>query len=246
AAHRTLLTILDEQCPAAADESQRFDLALTGGSDALRMMDDMASDPLVDAIDWRLVHFWWADERFVGRNDPDRNALQARTRLLDHLCDKHGLPDTNIHEMPADTRDPREADSADEETTRDVLDKAALSYENELRHELGDAPRMDLLILGMGPDGHYASLFPGHPQIAIRDRLVVGVDHSPKPPARRLSMTVPVLSRSERSWMLTAGEGKIDALARALRHPNDPDTPASFTTGASQTLWMTTRATALL
>lgn len=260
ASHRALLTILDAQCSIDAQCSvdttgddarngrapiarHHVDLALTGGSDALRMMELMSRDSLTDAIDWSLVRVWWADERFVASDDPDRNALQARARLLGRLVDEGRLPESNIHEMPADARPAAQADNADDERTSRVLDAAAAAYESELRRELGDDPRMDLLILGMGPDGHYASLFPGHPEIAVTDRLVVGVDHSPKPPARRLSMTVPLLSRSTRTWMLTAGDSKISALSHALRHPRDASVPASFTAGTSQTLWMTTEAT---
>ena len=80
---------------------------------------------------------------------------------------------------------------------------------------------------------------PGHPQIGERERLVVGVDHSPKLPPLRLSMTAPLMARSRRTWVLTAGSGKAEALARALAEPNNPATPASFATGTEECIWFT-------
>lgn len=241
AAHRLLVVLLDALC--ARPSHERFDLALTGGSDALRMLERLAEDPLTDAVDWSRVHLWWGDERFVAADDPDRNALQARRRLLDSLVAEGRLPEDNIHEMPADVRPASAVAAATDAENGAVLDKAASAHEIELRSQLGPHPRMDLLILGMGPDGHFASLFPGHPQIGITDRLVVGVDHSPKPPALRLSMTASLLAASDRTWMLTAGAAKTRAFAACFAGRDDPAHPASFMDGRTEALWMTTAET---
>ncbi|WP_314685720.1 6-phosphogluconolactonase [uncultured Bifidobacterium sp.] len=244
AAHRLLLVLLDAQC--ARPSRPRFDLALTGGSDALRMLERLSEDPLTDAVDWTRVHLWWGDERFVANDDPDRNALQARRLLLNRLVATGRLPKDRIHEMPADDRPASVVAAADDEENEAVLDGAARIHERELRAQLGPRPRMDLLILGMGPDGHFASLFPGHPQIGITDRLVVGVDHSPKPPALRLSMTSPLLAASERTWMLTAGTAKTRAFAAAFTRHDDIAYPASFMDGRAEAVWMTTPETIAL
>ncbi|MDY3125447.1 6-phosphogluconolactonase [Bifidobacterium mongoliense] len=236
-AQRILLAILDGL--NGRPEAEWFDLALTGGSDTLKALQYMADNPLADAIDWSRVRIWWADERFVAADDDDRNAFEARRLLLDHLVSAGMLPEANIHEMGSDTRSPAAVAAADDAADKALLDEAARAYERELVEALGPEPAMDLLVLGMGPDGHYASLFPGHPQIGERERLVVGVDHSPKLPPLRLSMTAPLMARSRRTWVLTAGSGKAEALARALAEPNNPATPASFATGTEECIWFT-------
>ena len=218
----------------------RVDVALTGGSDTIKALEYMASNPLTDTIDWARVHLWWADERFVAANDNDRNALQARRMLLDRLVADGRLPESNIHEMAADTRNAADIAAADDATTDALLDKAARAYERELTRELGAVPVMDIAVMGMGPDGHYASLFPGHAEVSIADRLVVGVNHSPKMPPLRLSMTAPLLAQTRRMWFLTAGAGKADALAHVFATRNDPAWPSSFADATDELVWFTT------
>jgi 6-phosphogluconolactonase len=241
-AQRILLAILDTL--STQPQPERFDLALTGGSDSLKALSYMASNPLTQIVDWSRVHIWWGDERFVAANNEDRNALQARRRFLDALQDGGRLPAANIHEMPADTRSPRQVatdSDTDNGTANDaVLDAAALQYGQELIAELGDQPTFDLLILGMGPDGHYASLFPGHAEINVTDRLVVGVNHSPKMPPLRLSLTAPLLARSHRTWFFAAGAAKADALAQVFAKSNNPAYPSSFAAGTDEFMWFTT------
>ena len=121
-----------------------------------------------------------------------------------------------------------------------MLDAAAQQYERELVAELGEQPVFNLLILGMGPDGHYASLFPGHTEINITDRLTVGVNHSPKMPPLRLSLTAPLLARSRRTWFFTAGAAKADAIAQVFAKPDNPAYPSSFAAGTEEFIWFTT------
>ncbi|WEV41894.1 6-phosphogluconolactonase [Bifidobacterium sp. ESL0682] len=249
AAQRILLAILDglderdSNSSAAATQPirSRYDVALTGGSDILRALTYMASNPLVDAIDWNRVHFWWGDERFVAATDEDRSSYQARKRFLDKLVADGRLPESNIHEMAVDTRTPEQVAAASDAENDELLAKAAADYEAELKRELGDEPAMDLLILGMGPDGHFASLFPNHDSIKITDPcLVVGESHSPKMPPLRISMTASLLARTRRTWMLTCGAGKSDATAHVFAQPNNPAYPASFATGTEEFVWFTT------
>ena len=313
-AQRTLLAILDDF--GVEPDRKRLDIALTGGSDTIAALKDMAGNPLVRVIDWPRVHIWWADERFVATDDSDRNVLQARRMLLDELVHDRLMPENNIHPMPADGRrgsarlrpaqpaqavqgrstaaarnQPTEMSQAQSTDLRQdrrtaarlarsagaeqelpvqatesqdltatpesverltqnrqgtdaILDRAAREYERNLTTELGDEPAFDLALLGMGPDGHYASLFPGHREITVTDRVAVGVSNSPKQPPLRLSLTAPVLARTRRTWFLTAGDGKADALAHVFALPNNPEYPASFGNGTKEYIWFTDPAAA--
>ncbi|MDF7640785.1 6-phosphogluconolactonase [Bifidobacterium sp. ESL0784] len=247
AAQRTLLAILDglgqrDDRDGAKPLRSRYDIALTGGTDILRALTYMASNPLVDAIDFSRVHFWWGDDRFVAATDKDHSSYQARKRFLDKLVADGRLPENNIHEMAADARTLEQVAAASDAENDELLAKATADYEAELKRELGDEPTMDLLILGMGPDGHFASLFPNHDAIRITDssHLVVGESHSPKMPPLRISMTAPMLARTHCTWMLTCGAGKADATAHVFARPNNPAYPASFAAGTEEFAWFTT------
>ncbi|RBP97842.1 6-phosphogluconolactonase [Bifidobacterium aemilianum] len=252
AAQRIMLTLL-EALPAgpqsdtgtlSSNRQNRFDLALTGGSDTIAALQHMASNPLLPSVAWERVHLWWADERFVAAGDEDRNDLQAKRLLLDQLVEQGLLPAPNIHAMPTDQT--LATGTAPTANDTEALDAAAKTYEQELVEELGPQPSFDLLILGMGPDGHYASLFPNHPQVRETRRLVVGETDSPKMPPLRLTLTTPVLAHSRRSWFLTAGAGKAQALKEVLAKGQNPAYPASFADAQNQLLWLTTPDTVSL
>lgn len=250
-----LLDLLAERLPDGTHRT-RVDVALSGGS-AAQPLGLVLDDPLAETIDWPRVHFWWSDERFVPAYDTDRNALEARRLLLDKLVADGKLPESNIHEMAADSRSADEiadamadADSDDEaaHTAADaandaLLDTAARDYEAELIRELGPEPAIDLMILGMGPDGHYASLFPGHDEIKVTERLTVGVNHSPKMPPLRVSLTAPMIARSRHTWFFAAGAGKADSLAHVFAKPNNPDYPSSYANGVDEFTWFSTEET---
>ena len=197
------------------------------------------------------------DERFVPAYDTDRNALEARRLLLDQLVADGKLPESNIHEMAADTRsaddiadvmDQADSDDASVRAAADaandaLLDDVASDYERELVNELGPEPVIDLMILGMGPDGHYASLFPGHDEVKVTDRLTVGVNHSPKMPPLRVSLTAPLIARSRHTWFFAAGAGKAESLAHVFEQPNNPDYPSSYANGVDEFIWFSTEET---
>lgn len=250
-----LLDLLAERLPDSTHRT-RVDVALSGGS-AAQPLGLILDDPLAEAIDWSRVHFWWSDERFVPAYDTDRNALEARRLLLDKLVADGKLPESNIHEMAADVRSTDEiadamanAESDDDavRATADaandaLLDAAARDYEAELIRELGPKPTIDLMILGMGPDGHYASLFPGHDEVKVTDRLAVGVNHSPKMPPLRVSLTAQMIASSRRTWFFAAGASKADSLAHVFAKPNNPNYPSSYANGVDEFIWFSTEET---
>lgn len=182
-----------------------YEVALTGGSIARRIHRAVAARAA--GVPWGRVRFWFGDERFVEADSPDRNAGQAREDLLDALTRIEGgwpahLADDSIMEVP----------SVGE--VRDVA-AAAEVYADLLRHE--GTGGFDLVMLGMGPDGHVASLFPGHPAAQVTDAITVPVTDSPKPPPERVSLTFEALTRQTGAvWLLVSGEEKAEAVARAL------------------------------
>ena len=257
-AQRFVLTLLDLLAERLPDDTHRtrVDVALSGGS-AAQPLGLVLNDPLADAIDWSRVHFWWSDERFVPAYDTDRNALEARRLLLDQLVADGKLPESNIHEMAADTRsaddiadvmDQADSDDASVRAAADaandaLLDDVASDYERELVNELGPEPVIDLMILGMGPDGHYASLFPGHDEVKVTDRLTVGVNHSPKMPPLRVSLTAPLIARPRHTWLFAAGAANAESRAHVFEQPNNPDYPSSYANGVDEFIWFSTEET---
>ena len=242
-AAQKLVTLIMQWQGNVENLDEPFHLLLTGGTDTVRMFQMLVENPLLPAIDWSTVHIWWADERFVAYNSEDRNARKAREWLLNVPISHKVLPESHVHEMPADNRNAEEIAAASDAENDAILDAAAREYEEEIIGLLGPEPVFDLAILGMGPDAHMASLFPGLPQIHNRDRIVLGVNHSPKQPPMRLTLSAPVLAHSRRTWFLTAGEQKGKALMNALSGSNNPDYPASFANGTEEIEWLTTAET---
>lgn len=233
-ASRLLVSLMD-----LLSVQERVDIALTGGTDGIASLAVITGHPLEDQVDWSRVHLWWGDERFVMADDDDRNAKQARDAWFGRLVDRGVLPERNIHEMPADTRPRGEADTADDETNQRLVDQAAADYQQEIIRELGPDAAFDIAIFGVGPDGHFASLFPDRDEVLIDDErtLTAGVINSPKMPPLRVSLTVPFIRRTRDVWMVTTMTGKTDAINRALSGV-DPHTPSSYARGVNRTLWM--------
>jgi 6-phosphogluconolactonase len=192
-------------------------VALTGGGIAERIHGVLGRLGPDSGVDWSRVDCWWGDERYVPADSPDRNAVDARRSFLDRVP----VTPTRVHEVPS-------ADSAD------TVDAAAAAYARELAtHGSGS---FDVVMLGLGPDGHVASLFPGHPALDVDDRLAVAVQNSPKPPPERVSLTFDALNRARAIWFVVAGEEKAEAVARALAPDGDlHQTPARGITGVPAT-----------
>ncbi len=192
-------------------------VVLTGGSIAREVHRAVAGLAGAAEVDWDRVVVWWGDERFVARGAEDRNATDAWEDLL------APVGATDVHEVPA---------------TDDVPDVAAsaAAYAADLADHGPD--RFEVVMLGVGPDGHVASLFPGYDALAVEDRDAVAVTGSPKPPPERVSLTYPALNRARSVWLLVSGEGKAEAVAAALAVEGAVEhTPARGVRGEEETVW---------
>ncbi len=244
-AARLLLRLIDAQ-----STHRPLHVGLTGGTVGIRTLAEVAASPLRDAVDWTGVHLWWGDERFLATGDPERNETQAREALLDALP----IPAANVHPVPG----PDRASSPEDAAAAYAEDLARAAVLADAREVLPDGtgavpatddagpqvPAFDVLLLGMGPDGHVASLFPGHAALDVVDRTVVGVHGSPKPPPQRVSLTFAALEAADEIWVVAAGAEKADAVARALGGDDVHTTPAAGAVARGRTLWLIDAAAA--
>jgi 6-phosphogluconolactonase len=226
AAARFLTALLDAQAERGSASA-----VLTGGGTGIAMLERVRSSAFRDAVDWRRVDLYWGDERFLPAGHADRNETQARAALLDHLP----VESARVHPMPA----------GDEP---DAVDEAAAAYARLLAEHAvsGDpaVPAFDVCLLGVGEEGHTASIFPYSPAVRADDRAVVGVRDCPKPPPRRVSLTLGAIRRSRQVWLLTSGESKAVAVASALGDAPEENVPAAGARGTEATLWLLDRAAA--
>jgi 6-phosphogluconolactonase len=202
-------------------------VVLTGGGIGIAVLEqvaDLAREPVRETVDWTAVDVWWGDERFVPADDDERNEKAARRALLDVV----GVPDEQVHAMPPS--DGRFAEPED----------AAAWYAGQLagRSEQGqNLPRFDVLLLGMGPEGHVASIFPASP--AARDeRPVFAVRDCPKPPPTRVSLGFTAINSAVEVWLIVSGKGKAEAVARAVAGAEPVDLPAAGVHGTQATRWL--------
>lgn len=195
-------TLVADLAVSAVAARGRFAVALSGGSTPRGAYEALARPPLRDRVPWGAVHVFWGDERCVPPDDPRSNARMARVALLDHVP----TPGGQIHPIDG-TLSP---------------DEAAARYEAALRTAFGGPPCFDLTLLGLGADGHTASLFPGSPAVEERGRWAVGVRGDPD----RVSLTLPTLNASKAVAFLVAGGAKVPALRRVLSQ--DGALPASL------------------
>lgn len=231
AAARTVTRLADA---IAADGHAH--LVMTGGGIGTKVLAAIAAAPARDAVDWRLVDFWWGDERFEPAGDPERNETGARAALLDAL----NVDPARVHAVAG-------PDGPD----GDDPDAAAARYAAELAAAAGDAgdgktgavPVFDVLMLGIGPEGHVASIFPGSPA-AHATGSVVAVRNSPKPPPTRISFTFGAIQAAREVWVLASGAEKADAVAEALSGVSQDKLPAAGARGRDRTLFLLDEAAA--
>jgi len=202
-----------------AASTGRFAMALSGGSTPGPLYRRLAEPDLATTIPWDRIHLFWGDERFVPHDDPASNYRLVREALIDHVP----IPPGNVHPVPTDA----------------TPEAAAQSYARTLQEYYGgtalrpEAPLFDVNLLGIGDDGHTASLFPGAPQLDERQRWAVAVEgQKPEP---RISLTYPVLASARTVAFLVSGAGKRAAVTRALRH--DPTLPSGRVRSDGDLLW---------
>jgi 6-phosphogluconolactonase len=229
AAARLITKIVDAQAARGSAS-----VVLTGGRNGNALLAALGTSPARDAIDWPRLDLWWGDERFLPEGDPERNITQAREALLNSVP----VDPKRVHAMPA----------SDGVYGSDV-DAAAAAYAAELAtaagpEDHGPVPSFDVLMLGVGPDTHVASLFPELPAVRETDRTVVGVHGAPKPPPTRISLTLPAIRSAREVWLLAAGEDKAKAVAIALSGTGEVQAPAAGARGRSRTLWLLDAAAA--
>ena len=205
---------LFEFVSARLEKQSRVDIAVTGGTVGIATL-AAAKELDFNSLDLNRLHIWWGDERFVASDSSDRNSLQAKSAWLDAL----NIPSENVHVFPA----------SDEGLS---LDEAAASF-SRLFHSA--AIDFDLMLMGMGPDGHIASLFPG--KTAGESVISVVAEHdSPKPPPLRLSFNYKTINSSKEIWFTVAGADKAEAVATVFG--DEPaKLPAGRISGKEKTVW---------
>ena len=208
-------------------------VVLTGGGVGTAVLAELAATGARDAVDWRKLDVWWGDERFLPTGDSERNETGARKALLDHV----DMDPARVRPMPG----PDGPDGDDPEA-------AAERYAAELRavarpEDHGPVPSFDVLMLGLGPDAHVASLFPEMPAL-YEARPAVAVRGAPKPPPTRLTLTLPSIQAAREVWVIAAGESKAQAVRLALSDAGPVQVPGAGARGRQATLFLLDRAAA--
>ncbi len=214
AAARLVTALVDAQ-----SSGREPHVSLTGGSLGSAIIASLAALPARDAVDWSTVFIWWGDERYLPAGDPERNDTQNDEAGLSGL----GLDPDRVHRVPG----PDASASAEQ---------SAQEYAATVRATA--AGEFDVMILGVGPDGHVASLFPGHPAQQTTDAIAVAVHGSPKPPPDRVSLTFECLNRSARVWFLVAGADKAEAVRNGVEGAAPDRSSAAQVHGSAETLWL--------
>lgn len=221
----------------AVAERGEFFCSLAGGTTPLSSYRILAAPLISSKVNWKKVHIFWGDERCVPEGSKDRNDEAA----LEALLRKVPIPSKNIHRVPAS--EPDAAQLYESDLLRAFSSSLPLPLKESFSSLLSEIPRFDLILLGMGPDGHTASLFPGHPAVEEKARLVVRVDGAPKPPPARVTFTLPLINAARHVAFLVTGADKNAALRRVLN--GDPALPASRVAPRDGTLVFLSDAAAL-
>ncbi len=229
-AARLITRLLDVQ-----SERGEATVVLTGGSVGIATLREIAQSPARLAVDWRKVNFWFGDDRFVPSDSADRNAGQAADALLSHI----DVDPARVHVMAASDTVASLEESV-ELYAADLAQAAQREWENsdDASEQAPSVPRFDVLMLGLGPDAHIASLFPEMAGIRTTGSNVVGVRNSPKPPPSRVSLTLEAINSAAEIWLVAAGADKAAAVGLGLAGANTFHVPASGARGMNKTLWL--------
>ena len=210
-------------------------ISVTGGGLGGAIWPAVAAHPDARKVRWSCVHIWFSDERFVPDGDQERNdaAVVAVAASL-------GLPKANVHRVPGPDAVPDVGESA----AAYARELAGWARPAGTSSDGVAAPVFDVSILGIGPDGHVASLFPGRPEIGLGEGAVVAIADSPKPPPIRVSFTRPAIEHCRELWMIAAGADKAAAVGCAMRGDDPGRTPAVGLRGRNHTCWFIDEALA--
>ncbi|RJQ81367.1 6-phosphogluconolactonase [Amycolatopsis panacis] len=227
AAARLVTRIVDVQAARGSAS-----VVLTGGGTGIAVLRELRESHARDAIDWSRLDLYWGDERFVPADSGERNEKGAREALLDHVP----LAPERVHAMA-----PSDGEFGDD------VDAAAAAYAKVLADAAEDGeqvPAFDIVLLGLGGEGHTASVFPDSPAVHETQATVVAVRDCPKPPPTRVSLTLPAIRRAREVWLMTGGAAKADAVAQALAGAPETQIPVSGARGYHRTLWLLDREAA--
>ncbi len=231
-AARLITKLVDVQ-----DKYGEATVVLTGGTVGIGTLKAVADSPAAPAVDWSRVNFWWGDERFVASGDPERNAQQAFDALLSHIP----VDPARVH-APGSSDDFGSVEEAAADYARQLAEAAAAEHAADMSDDRPEhpsvLPRLDVVLLGVGPDAHVASLFPEQGGIREKVGTVIAVHNSPKPPPLRVSLILPAINTASEVWMVVAGEDKAGAVGLALAGANPIQVPAAGPRGTSRTLWL--------
>lgn len=202
-------------------------LCLTGGGIGTAVLAAIAASPARDSVDWPRVDIWWGDERYLPEGYADRNETSARAALLNHVP----VSPDRVHPIPGPWGSHSDVDEA-AEAYAGALAAAARPDDH------GPTPAMDVVLLGIGPDAHVASLFPGQPALH-ETRPCVAVRGAPKPPPVRITLTLPTINAAREVWILASGPAKAGAVRLALAEGAGPfQVPAAGARGRDRTLFL--------
>lgn len=222
AAARLVTRIVDAQAARGVAS-----VVLTGGRTGTAVLEHLNRSAARDAVDWSRVDLFWGDERFLPSGHPDRNETQARAALLDHVP----LDPSRVHVM-----EPSDGEFGDDP------EAAAAAYAEVLASLAGPeddgVPAFDVCMLGVGEEGHVASVFPDSPAVHEKERTVVAVRDCPKPPPTRVSLTLSSVRHAQEVWLMTTGEAKAEAVATALSGADEVELPAAGALGRHRTVWL--------
>ena len=208
-------------------------IVLTGGGIGTAVLAAIVREPGRDAVKWAHVEFWWGDERYLPSGNPDRNDTGARSALLDHI----GVDPQHVHAMQGP--DLSTSPEASAEHYANLLRAHALAEDHY------EVPAFDVVLLGIGPDTHIASLFPEHPALRVTDRSTASVRNSPKPPPTRVTLTLPAINAASEVWVLASGSEKSEAVRLALDPAADVlQVPAAGVAGRDRTRFLIDEAAA--
>lgn len=215
-----LIARLQQERPAPTPVS----VVLTGGGVGIDVLNKIRASDRLLSVDWGRVELWWSDERHVAPDDPERNERMAREALLDHV----ELEPTLVHAWP---------------WAPEMSAEVAAAAMNE---DLAARPPFDLVLVGLGPDRHVGSLFPGYDVQRDDPRLALSVENAPKPPPERVTMTLPCMNRSPELWFVTAGESKAEPVRDAIEGTDVVAIPACGARGNVRTRFIIDTAAAAL